>query len=333
MTPNRLRQLESIGFIPKHSQDPKALVKKKKKQHDATTTSPLEEIRTDDKEWFAQLDDLKCYKFVEGNCNVPSCYPPNMKLGGWVNDQRNNYKKWQQEKPSNMTKQRVLALEHLGFDWQQTPPKQTSQQQTQPQEQHPVNRSNVSWETRLEQLITYSDKHNHMHVPFSLNPPLSSWISRQRIEYKRHENNQPSILTLEQMEALDNIGFDWSLSPQQQQNKKHMMQYQQQQEAWSELWEELQMYKLQHGDCFVPLDQDPDNLTLGKWVKEQREQYQRIQQNDHTSKTTMNIERIDALDTLGFHWNHHSSDDDTTIMNGDDSKEDGQKEEEESTPE
>jgi hypothetical protein len=51
---------------------------------------PEEHIRALDnigfiwKKMFANLDELRKYKELNGDCNVPSCYLPNPRLGVWV---------------------------------------------------------------------------------------------------------------------------------------------------------------------------------------------------------------------------------------------------------
>jgi hypothetical protein len=63
-------------------------------------------------ERLAQLAD---YKEKNGHCNVPHCFKGYGNLGNWVGKQRQKYSK--EKRPKSMTKERICALEKLGFVW------------------------------------------------------------------------------------------------------------------------------------------------------------------------------------------------------------------------
>lgn len=67
--------------------------------------------------WKERLCELKEYKRQHGNCIVPSSYPKNPQLATWVKCQRRQGKLFSNGKPSNMTLERVGALNQLGFSW------------------------------------------------------------------------------------------------------------------------------------------------------------------------------------------------------------------------
>ena len=48
---------------------------------------------------------------------VPQKYPPDPKLGIWVNKQREEFKFRMEGKRSSMTDEKVAALELVGFEW------------------------------------------------------------------------------------------------------------------------------------------------------------------------------------------------------------------------
>jgi len=68
--------------------------------------------------WYERLGELKEFKSVNGHCNVPSNFQPNPQLATWVKCQRRQFKLFQDEKPSNMTPQRIRELDLLGFGWE-----------------------------------------------------------------------------------------------------------------------------------------------------------------------------------------------------------------------
>ena len=43
--------------------------------------------------WLKQFEELKKYKALHGDCNVPAGYKENPSLGAWVNNQRTLWKK------------------------------------------------------------------------------------------------------------------------------------------------------------------------------------------------------------------------------------------------
>lgn len=67
--------------------------------------------------WEERLNELKDYRRVNGHCNVPSTYPKNKQLSTWVKCQRRQYRLTGKGKSSNLTEERIAALDDLGFVW------------------------------------------------------------------------------------------------------------------------------------------------------------------------------------------------------------------------
>ncbi|CAJ1929344.1 unnamed protein product [Cylindrotheca closterium] len=67
--------------------------------------------------WEERLNDLKAYRLANGDCNVPSTHSENKQLSTWVKCQRRQYRLYGQGKNSNLTKERIRALDDLGFVW------------------------------------------------------------------------------------------------------------------------------------------------------------------------------------------------------------------------
>ena len=55
-------------------------------------------------------------------------------------------------------------------------------------------------------------------------------------------------------------------------------------------------YKAKHGNCNVP-QKYPDNLSLGKWVDNQKTQHKKLYEGKSTHLT---IDRIQRLASIGF---------------------------------
>ena len=72
-----------------------------------------------DAKWDTKFHDLVAYKDTHGgSCNVPQRYAENPQLGNWVDTQRRQYKKFQQDPAtSSMTQERIERLESIAFEW------------------------------------------------------------------------------------------------------------------------------------------------------------------------------------------------------------------------
>ena len=70
-------------------------------------------------EWDTKFHELVAYKDAHGgSCNVPQGYVENPQLGKWVSNQRQQYKKFQQDpSTSYMTQERIERLESIAFQW------------------------------------------------------------------------------------------------------------------------------------------------------------------------------------------------------------------------
>jgi hypothetical protein len=73
--------------------------------------------------WEERLKELKQYKNLFGDTNVPSKYEPNPQLAIWMKRQRRQYKFLTEGKPSTMTSYRVGKLTEINFSWSGRKPK------------------------------------------------------------------------------------------------------------------------------------------------------------------------------------------------------------------
>ncbi|VEU33465.1 unnamed protein product [Pseudo-nitzschia multistriata] len=141
-----------------------------------------------------------------------------------------------------------------------------------------------SWNERFQELIRFREANDHCFVPhnYPANPKLSQWVRKQRHQRKRKEKRLHSTLSDERQELLTNAGFIWD---------SHRA-------MWQERYQSLELFQMTNGHCNVP--SNFHDSSLSNWVKNQRKQFKLFQTG---SKTTMNEERINLLNALGFNWN------------------------------
>ncbi|KAL7568634.1 hypothetical protein ACA910_022732 [Epithemia clementina (nom. ined.)] len=252
--------------------------------------------------WMKQYGELVEYSNRHGDCFVPAIYPENQQLATWVGNQRTQFHKMQNNEPSFMTVERQQLLERIGFYWD---PCQTF------------------WMRHYESLVDYAKQHGDCLVPLkhAEKPELGHWVSNQRAEFQKMQNNKPSSLTVERQQLLEAIGFDWD--PLQtlwtkrqeyrkmQNNEVSFMNKERQQlletigfswtfgARWEKQYKELVEYAKRHGNCLVP-KRYADNPQLGVWVSKQRQEYRKMKKNNQVS--SMNKERQQRLDMIGFDW-------------------------------
>lgn len=71
------------------------------------------------------------------------------------------------------------------------------------------NAFDAKWAEKMSELRQFVLAHGHCRVPFNYkpNPPLSRWLRHQRRLYKKHEDGQKTPLTEERIASLTEVGF------------------------------------------------------------------------------------------------------------------------------
>mmetsp|Transcript_32050 Transcript_32050/g.65414 ORF Transcript_32050/g.65414 Transcript_32050/m.65414 type:complete len:1215 (+) Transcript_32050:49-3693(+) len=181
----------AAGPSPNMSQQPEQDSSYRKKSRSSTGKG---------EQWFRRFNELKMYKAINGNCNVPKRFEENPALGTWVSNQRSLRRLMMEGKPSHMTPERVQLLESLGFEWH--PPA------------GPNARQEEQWRARFKELEEFKREHHHCRVPtknYQPNPALGQWVNDQRRQYRLMNQGLTSSMTVERMMLLTNLGFEWSL--------------------------------------------------------------------------------------------------------------------------
>jgi len=147
------------------------------------------------------------------------------------------------------------------------------------------------WNFHFEELCAFKEANGHCLVPHTYpeKPHLARWVKRQRRQYKlRLEGNKNSTMTKERIKILNDIGFVWD---------SHEV-------IWNERFAQLVAYKQKCGHCRVP-SYCKECPQLASWVKCQRRQYKLYWEDGKGS--SMNLERIKLLNSIGFIWEVHPS--------------------------
>mmetsp|Transcript_13924 Transcript_13924/g.27898 ORF Transcript_13924/g.27898 Transcript_13924/m.27898 type:complete len:551 (-) Transcript_13924:2-1654(-) len=204
--------------------------------------------------WDKRLEELIEFKREKGHCDVPINHPG---LGIWVVNQRFNI--------HDMSKERVAALDSLGFIWNHNRKKQT----------------NKAWDKQYNNLLDFIEVNGHPNVPATYrHSPLGTWVGKQREEYKKFMNKQSSQLNKYRIDKLNEVGFQWSL-----QQWKVI--------PWDERFEELKKFKAEHGHCKIPRN----HPYFGNWPMYQRAQYKLFMAGKPAKITK---EKVDKLLSMGF---------------------------------
>ena len=140
-------------------------------------------------------------------------------------------KKQRQAKPEQkLVPERERWLEDLGFVWSKS--------------------SDERWQEMFRQLEEFHMEYGHCNVPrhYEENPKLGWWVNNQR------QAKADGKLAPERERRLEDVGFVWSL----------------QDEAWEEMFWQLEEFRMEHGHCNVPSRYE-ENPKLGWWVNNQRQ--------------------------------------------------------------
>lgn len=147
-------------------------------------------------------------------------------------------------------------------------------------------RRDTRWWEHFRSLQRYRGIHGHCNVSTkdTANKVLGGWVSLQRTNFRLLEEGKSSTLTVEQIELLNSVGFQWSLRKSWRMFETRI--------------EQLKEYKRLHGHCNVPF-RDAEGIPegLGGFVVTKRRQYREQELSD---------EHFEILEEIGFQWSLRS---------------------------
>lgn len=129
------------------------------------------------------MAEVVAYKEKHGDCDIPTVFPENPKLGRFVNAVRT------QRNRGTLSPDRIARLEAVGFVWKST-------------------RGDGDWHGYFEELLNYKNQHGDSVVPsiWPENQKLANWVGRQR------QAKKAGKLDDEKVRLLEANGFKWSVA-------------------------------------------------------------------------------------------------------------------------
>ena len=128
--------------------------------------------------WNLNYQELVAFHSASGHCKVPR----DAAIGKWVATQRKEIMKFNQDKKTSMTEDKIIKLDAVGFE------------------------TTNDWNKNFRQLATFQRDHGHCRVPHSKGS-LGRWVYYQRERFQKLNNGGKSTMTEDEIEKLDGIGF------------------------------------------------------------------------------------------------------------------------------
>mmetsp|Transcript_11934 Transcript_11934/g.22344 ORF Transcript_11934/g.22344 Transcript_11934/m.22344 type:complete len:205 (+) Transcript_11934:1915-2529(+) len=157
MTDERIEMLDKIGFIW--------------------------EVNT----WNDRYDELKEFYEENRHFSVPSDFP-NKQLRPWISTQRSHFRFKQENKPSQLTDERIELLNSIGFPW----------------------KTKEDWQTRFNELSSFFQENGNLDVAkvYTKSPKLNRWVALQKVEMQKYVDGQQTSLKPDQIKMLQDIGLN-----------------------------------------------------------------------------------------------------------------------------
>ena len=240
----KISELESIGFTWERSK-----------------------IRSAKRSFESRVEDLKKFKQQNGHLNISR--EKDQSLYGFCNNVR--YGRSNPGKGMMITDERVKALDEIGFRWAGT---RESEGQ--------LKRSFKSFESRVEDLKKYKQRHGHLKISRKEDQSLFDFCNS--IRYGRSNPGKGMMVTDERVKALDEIGFTWAGNGEPGGYFK----------SFESRVEALKKYKQQNGHLNISRKEDQSLHDFCQNVRYGRK---------NPGKGMMiTDERVKALDEIGFTW-------------------------------
>lgn len=141
--------------------------------------------------WSDRYAELVEFQQKHNSTRIPDKYLEAPQLHSWVALQRRQLKLYKEGKPNKLTEERAQMLEAIGLEWQI--------------------RNSCSWMERFLELKDYKDQHGNCNVPqkYKANPSLGRWVDNQKTQHKKLYDGKPTHLTIERIQLLVSLGFQF----------------------------------------------------------------------------------------------------------------------------
>lgn len=253
LSSDRKKLLDDIGFVWRKT-EAERVEELMRSNELAAQREAVPKKRNDvenQRKWMKRYRELVAFQEKNGHFNVTEANG-GRKFGDWVRDQR------RLQRTGKLQIDRKKLLDDIGFVW-----------------------TNPIWMDHYKQFIEFKEKHGHVNVlPSHGKPSLRSWIKNQR------QDQRAGKLSSDRQKLLDDIGFLWTKSIRDDQERK-----------WMDRYKELVEYKEKNGHCKVTRNsKEPSNskgTVLAQWVLNQRRAKRR---------NNLRADRQKLLDEIGFVW-------------------------------
>ena len=195
---------------------------------------PEKKIYRKEKLFEKRLDELRQFKEEHGHCTVPYT-DKNKSLAGWCSHLRHSYGMVEMGLTGRIkiTKERIEALSEIGFDFSGIMQKKKEKEESKSSfAKYPKPEKRMypgkakAFEKRLDELRQFKEEHGHCTVPYTdKNKSLWRWCLKLRHSYGIAERGLTGdiMITKERIEALEEIGYDFSGLKTQQKTEKEVL--------------------------------------------------------------------------------------------------------------
>jgi hypothetical protein len=154
-----------------------------------------------------------------------------------------------------------------------------------------------TFDERLEDLKAFKIKHGNCHVSRndSMYYSLGSWCHNMRISFRttrKLDGQDVPVLSQDKIDALNEVGFDWTIKEARQIK------------SFDERLQDLRRFKETYGHTRVPTGYEK-NPSLAYWCNNVRNAF-KMKNSGKKQYISLNQERIDALEELGFEFGKRS---------------------------
>ncbi len=179
--------------------------------------------------WEERYRELRAFERRFGHTRVPAGWRKPPRLAFWVRTQR------QYRRRGLLSRERMRALEALGFEWQL--------------------RRQLPWAQMYQRLRAFRREHHHCNVSESLGDArLAHWVERQR------RLERLGRLPADRRRKLARLGFRWRFDRQRRSFEERLAQ--------------LQQFRRRHGHASVP-QRWPADPSLPVWIQNRRRAYRK----------------------------------------------------------